>query len=1132
MKTLSLYTLLLVSALTLLRSTAEPIGTAFTYQGRLSSAGNAANGNFDIQFKLFDALTGGAQQGSTVTVPAVGVTNGLFTATVDSGSAFTGSALWLELAISPAGAGTFTPLNPRQALTAVPYASYAPSAGTAASALTANSATLASSVTPGAVSQLGASDGSPLDAVQVNANGWVGIGTNTPVAGLQISAGATNLVPTLLSELVDNMGLYTNLAGNVLVAVSGNLLALAGDTDDGVTLVDISSPATPAFRWSVQDGSGSFTNLDAIEGLALSGNLLAIASYYDHAVTLVDVTTPTAPVFLASLKDGSGPYTSLAGAYSVDVTGNLLAIAAYTDNAFTLVDITTPASPVFKIGIADGQLGFDDLRGAIALARSGNLLAIAAFEDHAVTLVDITNPSNPIRRATLKDESGGYTNLNSPWGLAFSGNLLAIAAYGDNAVTLVDVTTPTAPTLKASLKNGQGGYSLLDHASAVRFQGNLLWIGANLGLTAVDVSNPSAPVLKAVVSNGTRGFNRLSGVKSLATSGNTLVAGAWHGATLLNGAATGRAGLVSDAWVGIGTTQPAAPLHVNGNLLVENASSLLMQGPQMSIHSGKTGLRGSAKGWVPNNNLDSGESGIFIEGGTSEGGGFYADGDLAAIWSPGDGDILRVYDEDDLPNGAPKFVIDPNGRVGVLTNKPQSALHVVGNITASGLNAPGIINASGTVNASGVVQFTGSAFLNDKDLQFRTDQFHGVGWYGAGKLFAGVDLNGPALYGNGGGALGTKGSVTNIALQWDAARNVTIPGTLNASGAVQFMAGAHLNDKDLRLRNDANHGLGWYGAGKSFAGFSLDGPALYGCSGGVLGTACGTPHATLTWGNSYVDVYGNLGVTNSILADSTGKNPGELGPGLKFGGSGSGEGIASKRTAGGNQFGLDLYTGYSPRLSIDSSGRVGIGTTAPSDSMLDVRGDIRLNDCQLLLRGGTDRNHGLRWSSPGGWAPGGVGWDGPVLYGAWGGLLGTTVNGNQYSLIWNSSGNVVVRGTLGQGCDRAIKTDFGPVNPAEVLDKVAAMPLQTWRYKADGPEVRHLGPFSQDFRAAFGLGMDDKHIDVVDADGVALAAIQGLNQKVEDMKAEAQRRDAENAELKQRLERLEQLLARQTGGAR
>jgi hypothetical protein len=55
---------------------------------------------------------------------------------------------------------------------------------------------------------------------------------------------------------------------------------------------------------------------------------------------------------------------------------------------------------------------------------------------------------------------------------------------------------------------------------------------------------------------------------------------------------------------------------------------------------------------------------------------------------------------------------------------------------------------------------------------------------------------------------------------------------------------------------------------------------------------------------------------------------------------------------------------------------------------------------------------------------------------------------------------------------------------------------------------------AQDFRAAFGLGEDDKHIATVDADGVALAAIQGLNQKLE----------RENAELKARLERLERLL--------
>jgi septal ring factor EnvC (AmiA/AmiB activator) len=74
-------------------------------------------------------------------------------------------------------------------------------------------------------------------------------------------------------------------------------------------------------------------------------------------------------------------------------------------------------------------------------------------------------------------------------------------------------------------------------------------------------------------------------------------------------------------------------------------------------------------------------------------------------------------------------------------------------------------------------------------------------------------------------------------------------------------------------------------------------------------------------------------------------------------------------------------------------------------------------------------------------------------------------------------------------------------------------------------DVRHVGPMAQDFQAAFGLnGSDDKHISVVDESGVALAAIQGLNQKLEETRAELKRRDVENAELKARLEKIEQRL--------
>ena len=65
---------------------------------------------------------------------------------------------------------------------------------------------------------------------------------------------------------------------------------------------------------------------------------------------------------------------------------------------------------------------------------------------------------------------------------------------------------------------------------------------------------------------------------------------------------------------------------------------------------------------------------------------------------------------------------------------------------------------------------------------------------------------------------------------------------------------------------------------------------------------------------------------------------------------------------------------------------------------------------------------------------------------------------------------------------------------------------------------------AQDFKAAFDIGIDDKHIGALDAQGVAFAAIQGLNQRVVELQAELKRRDAEAAELKARLEALEQFI--------
>lgn len=96
--------------------------TAFTYQGKLTDSSQPANGTYDFQFKLFDALNAGAQVGSTVASNSVAVSNGVFTVTLDFGAnAFPGAARFLEISVRQ-GAAAFTMLGPRQPVTATPYA--------------------------------------------------------------------------------------------------------------------------------------------------------------------------------------------------------------------------------------------------------------------------------------------------------------------------------------------------------------------------------------------------------------------------------------------------------------------------------------------------------------------------------------------------------------------------------------------------------------------------------------------------------------------------------------------------------------------------------------------------------------------------------------------------------------------------------------------------------------------------------------------------------------------------------------------------------------------------------------------------------------------------------------------------
>jgi hypothetical protein len=108
--------------------------------------------------------------------------------------------------------------------------------------------------------------------------------------------------------------------------------------------------------------------------------------------------------------------------------------------------------------------------------------------------------------------------------------------------------------------------------------------------------------------------------------------------------------------------------------------------------------------------------------------------------------------------------------------------------------------------------------------------------------------------------------------------------------------------------------------------------------------------------------------------------------------------------------------------------------------------------------------------------------------------------------------------------DRNAKTHFHAIDALDVLARVDDLNITEWSYKSQ-PGVTHVGPMAQDFRAAFGLGEDEKHIDVVDEEGVALAAIQGLDEKVTSQQATI---DAQAEEIAAQQEMIAQLMERVT----
>jgi hypothetical protein len=303
--------------------------------------------------------------------------------------------------------------------------------------------------------------------------------------------------------------------------------------------------------------------------------------------------------------------------------------------------------------------------------------------------------------------------------------------------------------------------------------------------------------------------------------------------------------------------------------------------------------------------------------------------------------------------------------------------------------------------------------------------------------------------------------------------NAALPlagGTL--SGALVAGSGVRLNNADLRLRGDDNHGLGYYGSDKRFGGQALDGPVLYGWAGGGLGTTNGGQRLALSWdaqqnlswggnnamlradqggslelggndsvagrGTPYIDfhyqgqtqdfnvrlvnssdktltVQGTLAVTDSFSVAGTltvaGSHIYFTKTDLTFTAKGNTTGWAAIENAK-NYDALMIVGRAGSQLPGGGTGRhVQVWDFLSVAGSMQVKANLRMQGTDIFLRDGSDINHGLGWHGTGkGFA--GQTPDGPVLYGYSGGGLGSTNGGQRLALTWDAQQNVRVSGKL------------------------------------------------------------------------------------------------------------------------
>jgi hypothetical protein len=267
--------------------------TEFNYQGSLASSSVTANGSYDFQFELYDALSGGNLKGTALTRNSVAVANGIFLVSLDFGAQFSGGPRFLQISVAPTGA-SLTLLSPRQPVMRTPYATFADSAQTASSASSLNGVAASQFVqtgdgrlsdarqpTAGSSSYIQNGPGSPQTAsINVTGNATAGgtVDGNIVNTGTQYNAGGVRFLYSPPNSVNTFLGKETGSSGT-----SGNLNSFVGFLSGSGTTSG-SSNAFFGAASGLANTTGSSNTLVGVNAGVASGNLTGASAFGNFAM--------------------------------------------------------------------------------------------------------------------------------------------------------------------------------------------------------------------------------------------------------------------------------------------------------------------------------------------------------------------------------------------------------------------------------------------------------------------------------------------------------------------------------------------------------------------------------------------------------------------------------------------------------------------------------------------------------------------------------------------------------------------------------------------------------------------------------------------------------------------------------